>query len=152
MTTPPSHTHTVSKIMGLCGLQDARQWKCSNSDKIWARNYWYHTKCVSVRLDHKTNKWKLSCLTRRPTAPVCSNSAKIWVRNYWYHTKCVSGRLDHKTNENLSKFFLLFSWNFPLRGTLTTLPWKIINLFPTIFHLFCGLIALKHIYYDTGTS
>ena len=26
MTTPrPPHTHTVSKIMGLCGLQDARQ-------------------------------------------------------------------------------------------------------------------------------
>ena len=32
------------------------------------------------------------------------------------------------------------------------LPWKIINFVPTIFNfcLFCGLIALKHILYDTS--
>ena len=37
--------------MGLCGLQDGSQWKCSNSAKIWSRNFWYHTKCVSGQLD-----------------------------------------------------------------------------------------------------
>ena len=36
--------------MGLRGLQYGRQWKCSNSAKIWAMNLCYHTKCVSGRL------------------------------------------------------------------------------------------------------
>ena len=52
------HTQTVAKIMELCGLQDGRQWKCSNSAKFWYRNLWYHTKRVSGRLDHKTKKLK----------------------------------------------------------------------------------------------
>ena len=51
--TPHTHTHTqkVTKIIGLCGLQDGRQSKCSNSAKVWSRNLWYNTKCVSGRLD-----------------------------------------------------------------------------------------------------
>ena len=60
---PPPHTYTHSgQIMGFRGLQDGCQWKCSNSAKIWAWNFWYHTQCVSGRLDHKTdlkkNCWK----------------------------------------------------------------------------------------------
>ena len=58
----PPHTHIMGKIMGFQGLQDGCQWICSNSAKIWAGNYWYHTQCVSGRLDHKTdfflNCWK----------------------------------------------------------------------------------------------
>ena len=59
---PPPLAHIMGKIMGFRGLQDGCQWKCSNSAKIWAWNFWYHTQCVSGRLDHKTdflkNCWK----------------------------------------------------------------------------------------------
>ena len=52
----------VDKIMGFRGFPDGCKWKCSDSAKIWAGNYWYHTQCVSGRLDHKTdflkNCWK----------------------------------------------------------------------------------------------
>ena len=49
----------LKQIMGLRGIQDGRQWKCSNSAKIWSRNLWYHTKCVSWRLEHKTKIWRI---------------------------------------------------------------------------------------------
>ena len=57
----PPQTHIMGKIMGFSGLQDGCQWKCSNSAKIWAGNYWYHTQCVSRRLDKTDflkNCWK----------------------------------------------------------------------------------------------
>ena len=38
--------------------KDGRKWICSNSAKILTRNYWYHTQCVSGRLDHKTDFFK----------------------------------------------------------------------------------------------
>ena len=71
---PPPHTHTASKIMGLYGLQNAHQWKCSNSAKIWARNLWYHTRCVSGRLYHKT---KRSCLTLSSCPYIRINTLKL---------------------------------------------------------------------------
>ena len=53
---PQTHTHIVVKIMGFCGLEDCRHWKCFNSTKILVRNHRYHTKCVSGHLDQKIIK------------------------------------------------------------------------------------------------
>jgi len=37
-----------------------------------------------------------------------------------------------------------------MEGVPAPLPWKIINYFSTIKKLFCGLLALKHIVFDTS--
>ena len=65
MTPPPTPTHTHTHSRQNYGVSWTSSWlpiKCSNSAKILAENYWYHTQCVSERLDHKTknvkNCWK----------------------------------------------------------------------------------------------
>ena len=67
----------------------------------------------------------------------CSNSAKIWAWNFWYHTQCVSGWLDNKTKnwKNVGKKLIIFM-EFSMEGYPAPLPWKIINIFPTIFPIF----------------
>ena len=97
------------------------RWKCSNSDKIWARNYWYHTKRVSERLHHKMKKKLLETnyfVSRgggrkfhENDFRFCLNSSLIPTSNVVWVKVCVTLWFSPQCNvgcHNLVKQILLF--------------------------------------------